>query len=150
MRSPLTLELAVSDVAAAKRFYQRAFSPDTVLDGPNGAVDIWLVAEGALVLRVVARPDGSPGDAPSPDRAYVKGRTPRLEIVADDDVDARVAKLVKLGATVARRLARGDDGALHDCAEGQPAQVAHVLDPFGHLWAIVSSDAAQDEEDLYA
>lgn len=138
MRSPLYLDVAVPDVAAAVRFYERAFSPETVLDGPNGSVEIWLVAEGALALRVVDE------RAHVPDlrtlMGYEKGRTPRLELVAED-VEARVAKLERAGATVRARLVRGADGALRERTEGDgPALAAYVLDPFGHLWAIAGPD----------
>ena len=143
MRTPLYLDVAVPDVAAAVRFYRRAFSPDTVLDGPSRSVEIWLVAEGALVLRVVDEASHAPEMRER--MSYEKGKTPRLEIVAED-VDARVDRLALLGATVRARLTRGEDGRLRARIEGDgPTRSAHVVDPFGHLWAIASADDEDDE-----
>lgn len=139
MRSPVYLDVAVPDVRKACRFYQRALSPETVLDGPSGSVDLWLVAEGAHVLRVVDEAAHAPTQRERD--AYRKGSTVRLEIMAED-VDDRVEKLVRAGATVRARLVRGEDGApreRRDEGDG-PTALAHVVDPFGHLWAVVSSD----------
>jgi uncharacterized glyoxalase superfamily protein PhnB len=144
MRAPTYLDVAVPDVTAAVRFYRRAFSPETVLDGPNGSVEIWLVAEGVLSLRVLDEKSHAPEMREHV--SYEKGKTPRLEIVAED-VDARVDALVKLGATVRTRLVRGKDGKPRERAEGdEPTGYAHVVDPFGHLWAIASADEEDEPE----
>lgn len=143
MREPHRLDLAVPDVPAAVRFYERALAPESVLETPSGAVELWLVAGGGLVLRVVDEATFAPSRA---DRdMYTKGKTPRLEIVVDD-VDERVDRMLAAGATLRCRLVPGDDGVLRSRREGEgPTRYAHVIDPFGHLWAIAAAE--EEEED---
>jgi len=62
--------------------------------------------------------------------SYEKGKTPRVEIVVDD-VDVRVAKFVKAGATVQSQKEGGR---------------ALVVDPFGHVWAIAPADEDEGPE----
>ncbi|MFT3775754.1 MAG: VOC family protein [Minicystis sp.] len=144
MKTPLYLDVAVSDVSAAVRFYEEALAPESTLETPSGAVELWLVAGGGLALRVIAEAAHVPSRA---DRdMYVKGKTPRLELVVDD-VDARVDRLAVAGAIVKARLVAGEDGALRARREGEgPTRYAQVLDPFGHLWAIAAADAEEEME----
>jgi uncharacterized glyoxalase superfamily protein PhnB len=51
-----------------------------------------------------------------------KGRTPRLECVVDD-VSAAVARFIRAGGTLRVRTS---------------PTYAHVIDPFGHLWAFAA------------
>ncbi len=126
-RGARTLDLAVSDVAAAVRFYERAFAPESVLETPSGAVELWLVADGGLALRVVDERAHAPTMR---DRdLYRKGETPRLEVLADD-VAARVALFREAGATV----------------RSQEADRAEVVDPFGHLWVIAAPEPEEGPE----
>lgn len=119
MRAPLTLDVAVPDVPVAVNFYTRALAPESVLDMPSGAVELWLVPGGGLVLRIVDERTHAPSRR---DRdLYVKGTTPRLELVVED-VEDRVAKMTDAGATLRER--RGRD--------------ALVIDPFGHAWVIAA------------
>lgn len=134
----LDLDVAVSDVDAAVRFYERAFEPESVLETGSGTVEVWLRGEDGPVLRVVDERTNAPTMA---DRdLYRKGRTPRLELVVDD-VDEWVDRMAAAGATVRVRLVPGEGGVLRKKAEGDgPTRYAMVLDPFGHLWAIAADE----------
>jgi uncharacterized glyoxalase superfamily protein PhnB len=136
--NPFVIDVAVSDVEAAVRFYRVSFEPESVLETGSGAVELWMHAEEGPVLRVIDERESTPSMR---DRdMYDKGRTPRMELVVDD-VDEWVDRMAAAGATVRRRLVPGKDRVLRKRAEGDgPTRYAAVLDPFGHLWAIASDD----------
>jgi hypothetical protein len=142
MRRPRLIELPVADVAAAARFYAAALPIESVQETAQGSVEVWLVG-GALALHVVDERDHAPSRA---DRDQIeRGRTPRMEIFADD-VDARAARLVRLGARVAARYAPDGAGGAREIGEAEgPAHAALVVDPWGHAWLVTRPD---DEEDL--
>lgn len=138
MTSPLYIDLHVPDVAAAARFYEQALEPEVVRADASGAVEMKLLAESHVVLRVIDEAQHPPSSADR--RFYTKGKTPRLEIVTND-VDARVARLLSAGATARTLLVPGEDGVLRSRREGDgPTRYAQIKDPFGHLWAIAAAD----------
>src|SRR5262249_47017588 len=85
-----------------------------------------------VVLYVVDETTWTPGRA---DAFYRRGITPRLEWRVDD-VAEWIARAVAAGATVRCRLTPGHDGVLRQAvSDAEPVEYAHVIDPFGHLWA---------------
>ena len=121
--SRLTLDLSVDDVPRAQTFYRRLF--DAKGKGPRMAVGR------GVTLVVVDETRWTPRPA---DVDYARGRTPRLELRVDD-VSEWIARAVAAGATVRCKLAPGADGVLRDATDGATIEYAHVIDPFGHLWA---------------
>lgn len=120
----LTFDLPVDDVGRAQMFYRRLFEAKG--KGPKIAVGR------RVTLFVVDEARWAPRPA---DVDYARGRTPRLEWRVDD-VAEWIARAVAAGATVRCQLAPGADGVLRDATDAAtPIDYAHVIDPFGHLWA---------------
>src|SRR5262245_46413953 len=110
MQNKLELLLRVPEVATAVAWYRRVFAG-------NPAAETWIdVGE---VIRLVVIHQSAPDDG----RIYDRGRTPRLELVVDD-VEGWINRMLGGGAT------------LLFCQQSY----AHVIDPFGHLWALRAAD----------
>jgi len=121
----LTFDLPVDDVRRAQTFYRRLFEAKG--KGPKIAVGR------GVTLHVVDETGWRPRPA---DVDYARGRTPRLEWRVDD-VREWIARAVAAGATVRCQLTPGPDGVLRDATDdATPIDYAHVIDPFGHLWAL--------------
>lgn len=122
------LDVAVSDVPAAIRFYREAFE---AIPGPAGSDELRMNDDGdALVLHVVDEATHTPSEADRFD--YRKGKTPRLEIMVDD-VDEWLSRAVRAGATVRCRLPADRSRPADDPGASDYAQ---FLDPFDHMWAL--------------
>ena len=119
----LRFDVAVDDLRRARAFYGRLFRVTakgrTIRIGRNVVLE--LIDETQTFL--------------APDPFYDRGRTPRLEWRVDD-VAAWVSRAVAAGATVRCKLTPGPDGVLRDATNDEATiEYAHVIDPFGHLWA---------------
>src|SRR5690349_1888109 len=117
--SRLLVNVDVPDLAAAIRFYTRAFGLRVGRRFGDGAVEL-LGAEAPIYLLVA--PEGTPpfrGAAAG--RAYGRHWTPVHLDLAVDDVDAAVRQAVAAGATVEAPVERRRWGKL-----------AILADPFGH------------------
>ena len=119
----LRFDVAVDDLRRARAFYGRLFRVTakgrTIRIGRNVVLE--LIDQTRTVL--------------APDPFYDRGRTPRLEWRVDD-VAAWVSRAVAAGATVRCKLTPGPDGVLRDATNDEATiEYAHVIDPFGHLWA---------------
>jgi uncharacterized glyoxalase superfamily protein PhnB len=116
----LEFDVAVSDVPAALRFYATLFGA-TVTSTESAPVQE--LALGRARLRLfddVALAHRSPLD-----RDYKKGIVPRLDLQVQD-VEAWVRRAIDAGAKHGALSSRDSTGRL---------RYAHIVDPFGHLWA---------------
>ena len=119
-RPVISLMLAVSDAAAAARWYERAL----------GATELWNL--GSVVgLAVAGAPFflGEPANNGWNTPTALGTRTVRVEVFVDDP-----------DSFIERAVASGADGSLdeirdHDAPWGIHRQGGFV-DPFGHLWLV--------------
>jgi uncharacterized glyoxalase superfamily protein PhnB len=118
----IMLDVPVPDVAAAVDFYRRAFGATPGASDGSGAVRLDL---SKVSLRVVHEAGHVPDAADA--KHYEKGRTPRLEL-RTDDVQQLLDEAIAAGAMLRSRNPRAESG--------KPPRYAHILDPFGHLWAL--------------
>ncbi len=119
------LELAVgsADLEDAERYYRELFAlarPPTRETRADGSRRVTL--RGGTILDIVAGPV-------SATRFYERGVTPRLELRVLD-LEDWIAAFVERGATVRARVP----------SEG-PTTYAHVIDRYGHLWALAAVEA---------
>jgi hypothetical protein len=127
----ITLDVAVGDMPAATRSYGTVFAAVPEVDA-SGTTALQL--RDGFGLRIVEEDGHAPGRGDA--AHYQRGRTPRLELRVDD-VDAALSRWVGAGARVCSRLVPGPDGVLRRAGDGEHGCVyAHVIDPFGHLWAL--------------
>jgi uncharacterized glyoxalase superfamily protein PhnB len=116
----MIVNVPVSDVAAAVRFYCEAFSATVSSTEVSGAVHVEL---GSAVLRVCDEASHVADRADA--RHYNKGSTPRLELRVDA-VQAWIDRATSAGARLCARLPVEPAAAI---------RYAQILDPFGHLWS---------------
>ena len=138
---PNVTKLAVNDVAAAAQFYSKAFNAEILTSTdeslPAGAVCLALQNHpGVPALCVLDERSYEESAARYP---YDKGRTPRMELRVDD-VRQWLERAVRAGATVRVKLVLGQENRLRaPLSNGEPLDYAHLIDPFGHLWALAAA-----------
>ncbi len=118
----IMVDVLVPDVAAAVEFYRHAFGAEP--GAPDGS-DTACLDLGEVTLRVVQ--EAGPVPHASDAGFYKKGRSVRLEL-RSDDVQQLLDRAVAAGAALRGRTPRAESG--------EPPTYAHILDPFGHLWAL--------------
>jgi uncharacterized glyoxalase superfamily protein PhnB len=136
---PIRIDVAVSDLEAAARFYAIALEATPVTTGPSG--DGRLLAVGRhVLLRLCDEATHQP--SPADQRYYERGKGPRMELRVAE-LSPWIARAVQAGATLTTLLTE---------VEGGPPVHAQFLDPFGHLWSLAldqegSAAPAEEEED---
>ena len=123
----LLLNIDVSDLAEAQRFYTDAFGLKPARRFGDDAVELL----GAQVpVYLLHKPAGSNGAADAM-RGYARHWTPLHCDVVVDELDAAIARAIAAGAQ--------QEGATRDTAWGRIVQLA---DPFGHGWCLIEFSAA--------
>ena len=127
--------LTVSDVKAAAAFYQKAFGFDkrVIMDGPDGKA---MHAE--LTLRGTTLMLGPENPQMGFRSAKTVGGSPCTLYLLTEDVDKKVEKAVKLGAT--------SKGPVMDMFWGD--RCGTVVDPDGYAWMVATHVAEPTPDEM--
>jgi uncharacterized glyoxalase superfamily protein PhnB len=119
---PISIDVAVSDIEAAARFYIDVLEATEVPSTAPGGGRLLAIGKHVL-LRLCDEATHQPSKA---DQIYYeRGKGPRMELRVDE-LSPWIARAVAAGAEL--RTILTDE-------EGGPPIYAQFLDPFGHVWS---------------